>query len=55
MKKEIKEALTEIGVDTDVNCTKIVEGGRDGGVRIAVIGLQGLDQKIKIMGEREED
>lgn len=31
MKKEIKEALTEIEVDTDVNCTKIVKGGRDGG------------------------
>lgn len=52
MKKEIKEALTEIGVDMDVNCTKIVEGGRDGRVRMAVIGLQELDQKIKIMRER---
>lgn len=25
IKKEIKEALKEIGVDTDVNCTKIVQ------------------------------
>lgn len=39
MKKKIKEALTEIGVDTDVNYMKIVEGGKDGGVRMAVIGL----------------
>lgn len=33
----------------DVNCTKIIERGRDGGIRMVVIGLQGLDQKVKIM------
>ncbi|EFN61871.1 hypothetical protein EAG_03053 [Camponotus floridanus] len=31
---------------------RISEGGKNGGVRMAMIGLQELDQKIKIMRER---
>lgn len=29
-----------------------IEGGKNGGVRMTMIGLQGLDQRIKIMKER---
>lgn len=35
-----------------MSCKKVIEDGREGGIRMAIIGLQGLEQKGKVMIER---
>ncbi|TGZ50923.1 hypothetical protein DBV15_12006 [Temnothorax longispinosus] len=52
IERKVKKILMGIGIETEVSCKKVIEDNREGGIRMAIISLQGLEQKRKVMTER---